>query len=218
MKTKPAVSSLTFGTVTSLLTASHAGAAMVYKTDTPLSVSGSGSFFQQLNWDIDDDTVTDGTINAGGISSPYIAAGGSIKGTASNRLKLARIAGKLTPMTSAGPVGSGYNFVIGPAIFSIYSGSLNSGAFQLLPQTNAYIGFSLLLGGQTHYGWANLSWSTSGLNGVSLTLNSWAYNDTPNESAPVTPVPEPATAALGLAGLALGAAGLCRWRKQKQAA
>ena len=67
------------------------------------------------------------------------------------------------------------------------------------------------------YGWAELIWSTTG--GGTVTVNRWAYNDTPNGSIEVgqtqdNPVPAPSTLAL----LAAGAFGIRRWRARRAAA
>ncbi len=65
------------------------------------------------------------------------------------------------------------------------------------------------------YGWAKII-ITAQLNSSSFEVVSWAYEDT---GAPIQAgaVPEPETAAVGLAGLALGVAGLRRWRNGRQA-
>jgi hypothetical protein len=78
------------------------------------------------------------------------------------------------------------------------------------------IGFSFLSSGATHYGWANISVE----NGPEwrLTVNEWTYDDTPGspvhvpDQAAVVPAPPAGVAALTL--LALGAAGVRRWRNK----
>jgi hypothetical protein len=67
------------------------------------------------------------------------------------------------------------------------------------------------------YGWAELILSTTG--GGTVTVERWAYNDTPDGSIKVgqtedTPVPDPSTLAL----LAAGAVGVRRWRARRAAA
>ena len=48
-----------------------------------------------------------------------------------------------------------------------------------------------------------------------LTIHDWAYDDT-GAVLPAGVVPEPASTGMGLGALALGAAGLRRWRKTRQ--
>jgi len=81
--------------------------------------------------------------------------------------------------------------------------------------TAKYIGFTFKnSSGITCYGWASITLSYSA---DCVIINEWAYND--NGSAITVgaiSVPEPAQTATGLGALALGAAGLARWRKSKQ--
>jgi len=96
------------------------------------------------------------------------------------------------------------------------------------PFTDEYVLFEFLTGPNTYYGWIDLSLSinkanqgvpTNPADGPNLTINSFAYNTTPNEFLPAGTTeltPEPATFELtGLAALVLGAAGVRRWRKAK---
>jgi hypothetical protein len=78
-----------------------------------------------------------------------------------------------------------------------------------------YIGFRFLSGSDMLYGWAELILSTTG--GGTVTVERWAYNDTPDGTIKVGDtgqVPTPPTLAL----LAAGAFGLRRWRQQRAAA
>ncbi len=77
----------------------------------------------------------------------------------------------------------------------------------------------------TDYGWLQLSQSISNTTGPDVTLYGWAYDDTGakiaagDTGAGGGSVPEPSTMALtGLAALALGAAGLRRWRAARKLA
>lgn len=82
---------------------------------------------------------------------------------------------------------------------------------------NNFIGFRFISGSDTLYGWGEI-FVESG----SVTVNRWAYNDTPDGGIEVgqtqgdTPVPAPAPSTLAL--LAAGAFGLRRWRAQRAAA
>lgn len=77
-------------------------------------------------------------------------------------------------------------------------------------------------GNTTHYGWASITATGKDFydNGdntddAHVTINNWAYNSTPNEPINVGQVPEPAIVAPGLGLLAIGAAGLRRWRQNR---
>jgi len=67
------------------------------------------------------------------------------------------------------------------------------------------------------FGWAKVT-ITDGSNG-SMTVSEWAYDSTGAsiEVGQTSAIPEPASVAAGLGLLALGAAGLRRWRQQKTA-
>ena len=87
----------------------------------------------------------------------------------------------------------------------------------------AYIGFNFNYRGTTYYAWANVTLTTGGRYGT-FTVNSWscssndAFTVGTIDNTDYFAVPEPAEAALGLGALALGAAGLRRWRKASKAA
>jgi hypothetical protein len=72
--------------------------------------------------------------------------------------------------------------------------------------TPAEVGLSILLGGNTYYGWAEIAVDPVT---YSITLNSFGRNDTPSESV-VAPSPEPASIVL----LCLGAAGIAAYRRK----
>lgn len=73
-------------------------------------------------------------------------------------------------------------------------------------------------GGKYHYGWANATWEgTVVAFKLELGVPTWSTADG-ILAGTQTEVPEPAGIAAGLGALALGAAGLRRWRQRKQAA
>lgn len=111
------------------------------------------------------------------------------------------------------------SYVVGPSV----TGPFNTG-FAMLRSNSAYdiggfadnvagyFGFRFTPNATTLYGWASITFEFGP--GGGLTVNEWAYEQT---GAPIQvgAVPEPAVAAAGLGALALGAAGLRRWRKSK---
>jgi hypothetical protein len=112
----------------------------------------------------------------------------------------------------------------GSTTFSTFAQALG-----LAPFTDMYALFQFHDGPNTLYGWIQLSFSVTGkfgpdaAFGPDLTITAFAYDDAGNQLAAgsIEDVnsPEPATAfSTGLAALALGAAGLRRWRKARQAA
>lgn len=74
-----------------------------------------------------------------------------------------------------------------------------------------FIGFRFLSGAAMHYGWAEVILSTD--DGGTVTVNRWAYNDSPDGSVNVGQAPAPSTLAL----LAAGAFGIRRWRARRAA-
>ena len=100
----------------------------------------------------------------------------------------------------------------------LYSGSLANVA-NITSGVSTYIGFRFNPSGTELFGWANVT-LTNGNGFGTFVINEWAYDDTGAsiQTGQTSAVPEPATYAAGLGLLALGAAGLRRWRKQKKAA
>lgn len=82
-----------------------------------------------------------------------------------------------------------------------------------------YIGFRFKpTAGEFVYGWASVT-ITPGFGG-SLTVTEWAFDDSGasihvGQTVASAAVPEPAGVAAGLGALALGAAGLMRWRRHR---
>ncbi len=83
--------------------------------------------------------------------------------------------------------------------------------------TNEIIGFRFAGASGTYYGWANATWQGTA-DDFSLSFTNVTYSDSDGILAGTTSeIPEAQTTAVGLGALALGAAGLCRWRKRKTA-
>ncbi|MGJ3243051.1 MAG: hypothetical protein ACFE0O_08880 [Opitutales bacterium] len=107
------------------------------------------------------------------------------------------------------------SFVLGDRVVMSYgnaAGGLTAGT--------QYIGFFFDNNGTNNFGWAKVTLTNGGQFGT-FTIEEWAYDDSGADirvGDTVSAIPEPEAAAIGLGALALGAAGLRRLRKNKQAA
>jgi hypothetical protein len=79
--------------------------------------------------------------------------------------------------------------------------------------TDGYVGIELNLASGTDYGWLEFSDNPTA-SSPTLTLEDWAYNNTPGQGIMTGPVPEPSTAAL----LGIGALGLAASLKKRRQA
>ncbi|RME89402.1 MAG: hypothetical protein D6766_14740 [Verrucomicrobia bacterium] len=83
-----------------------------------------------------------------------------------------------------------------------------------------YLGLRFQMNGNTHYGWADVTveneYPQEGL--PKLTLHRFAYETEPDTPIQAGAVPEPAETATAMGLLALGAAGLARYRRRRTAA
>jgi hypothetical protein len=177
-----------------------------------------------INWDVDNDGTADfGLVN----SFTYAAffndlAGGRVVGatTVSNdRFK------KLNSGFVVSSGMTGYGFLTsaqqGPTVtYGTGFIGIDAGNQGWSVGDTGFIGFKFTAnsGADTHYGWAEITIDGTGSGGSGYIINEAWYNSTPGGAIAVGAIPEPTTAAAGLGALALGAAGLRRWRKQKQAA
>jgi MYXO-CTERM domain-containing protein len=100
-----------------------------------------------------------------------------------------------------------------------YNGFLENTA-SISSGVSTYIGFRFNPSGTKElFGWANVTLTEGGSYGT-FVINEWAYDDSGSsiQTGQTSAVPEPATYALGLGALALGAAGLRRMRQRKRLA
>jgi hypothetical protein len=146
-----------------------------------------------------------------------IAIGGKNNNSFIHSFKEVVSGGKILALNKSASIGKSLvNFAAKTGSFIAPTGTVSAGTRFTLGQAN-YIGFSFLTNGKTCYGWIKFDLETSGSN-VVLTVLAWAYDDSgATIKAGITSVPEPAETAIGLGALALGAAGLRRWRKAKAA-
>lgn len=172
-----------------------------------------------VNWDVDNDGTPDFELQ--NIFGSYALFddlnGGRVFGKTSIGVDT------FLKITSGQPINSGvagYGFAsFAQAGVSVtYSNSIGTDAFKggwSMGQTGL-IGFKFTSGADTHFGWASVT--LDGGAGDGFIINAAYYESTPGQSITAgQTVPEPASTALGLAGLAAGAAGLRRWRKAKTA-
>jgi hypothetical protein len=216
-------------------------AAVVHVT-TPLSISidGARAFdYQPVDWDVDGNSVADFRLEA--FRSIFYTGTSTTYGGYSN----SRNFGSLQ-LNSVGLGGQGMVQNVGDFPSEIQDLSLGSNVGPTLapgrqwgPQTNrvmmsssSYIGFALgnlytdghLIGfnflgdgGQTIYGWAEVSIDEAAL---SMTIDQWAYEDSGGSIGvgEISSVPLPPSFLTMLSGLALGAGGVLRGRKLRKAA
>lgn len=81
-----------------------------------------------------------------------------------------------------------------------------------LGEKNHYLGFSFLISGKKHFGWARLSMNGIGCYGCMATITGYAYETIPGKPIVSGDTGQTTEAALG--ALALGAEGLNVWRRQ----
>jgi hypothetical protein len=127
-------------------------------------------------------------------------------------------ANQLTPLgKSITLVYGGLNLVNRFSINALSNfGAIGTGVVGFTSGTPEIIGYSFYHGGNTCYGWASITITENSGHFGTITINEWAYEDS-GSAITVGAVPEPAQTAVGLGALALGAAGLRRWRKAKAA-
>lgn len=211
-----------------LAAAAQSASAIVVVTYGPLTVDADPN--QALMWDIDGSNSTNTTFVVGPAGAgdalalhPDANAGVFFLGNNTIYLEGAQRNGMETQLQASFHtanfdtllfLASGY--VLGPGNFD--PGDSQGRGMQhfgnMTDETPLNFGFRFSTDGGTnvHYGWGTLLKSAAN---DTLTITRWGYETTPN--TPIV-VPEPSQLALGLGALAMGAAGLRRWRKAKQAA
>lgn len=81
--------------------------------------------------------------------------------------------------------------------------------------TTGFFGFRFTSGPDTYYGWGVMT--LDGQFGGGFRIDEAYYESTPGAAITVGTIPEPRQVATGLAALALGAAGVRRWRRTRAA-
>ena len=200
--------------IAALFTASAANATIIY-FNTPITS--------------DNDTVGNVAWNIDGVGGDEVTLGNSsstFEGNTYFYKYLTAPAGGFYVVSSSGNLlglAAGQTIYTGGFTSSIssviYNGSLANVA-NISSGVSTYIGFRFNPSGSTElYGWANVT-LTNGNGFGTFVINEWAYDDSGSsiQTGQTSAVPEPATYALGLGALALGAAGLRRMRQRKRLA
>ena len=199
--------------IAALFTASAANATIIY-FNTPITSDDSteGSVYWNIDGEGDNEAIfindtflstTDSTYSYKSLRN--IANDFAVVGSSS-----------LFGLAASQSINGGRSFDNNFYVF--FSGSFDS-VDNFTSGASTYIGFRFNPSGTMLYGWANVT-LTEGNQFGTFVINEWAYDDTGAsiQTGATSAVPEPATYAAGLGLLALGAAGLRRWRKQKNAA
>lgn len=204
----------TAGSIAALLSASSANADIILSDDMGWSgfTVGDGGV-DSYDWDLDSNGTTDLSFNQS--LSNYLDIRLNGASLASNGLNSLQALGKSALIASSA-------LTFGPTttniLWSVFVGGELSYANGFTSGESTYIGFTFNPSGTDLFGWASVT-LTKGTYG-SFTVDNWAYDDSGASilagQTTAAAVPEPSTSAMGLGALALGAAGLCRWRRNKQ--
>ena len=196
--------------IAALLSASAANATIIY-FNTP--ITSDNTTVGIVAWDID---------GVGGDEARLYNSSGNYfyKNLASvndNSFAAVTAAGYLLGLAASESISNGREF--NNRVFNLfYNGSLENTA-SISSGVSTYIGFRFKPSGTELFGWANVT-PTNGNGFGTFVINEWAYDDSGSsiQAGQTSAVPEPATYALGLGALALGAAGLRRMRQRKRLA
>lgn len=207
MKNKVLPSTLALSTA---LAASQADATIYHFTTTLTANAIVGD----APWDIDGgapmgDVGMEVNVdyNAGSYINLRIASGG---------FGVVAYGGRLLNMSSGDTVDSVQGFHMG-TLSSIFASGDIWNAVGFTSGVPGYIGFTFDYSGTQVYGWAAVTLTEVTSSGQ-FQITEWAFQDSGAAILVGSTVPEPASYAAGLGALALGAAGLRRWRKAKVAA
>lgn len=218
-RTKPsqAVAATALTSLSSLIAASSAqGAILYFDTSNEFSV-GLGTT-GSTDWDIDGnpDGLSEAVWIAGGTYLALFDGSADVYGGAFGVLRSFGYVVNMVPGSSNSAsrdfFGSGASFIIG-------SGEIvGSDDPNFSSSIAGYIGFRLAPsfdGDHFKYGWAEITfYDSTNPAGIGATIHRWAYEDD-GSSIQVGAIPEPAGTSTGLGILALGAAGLRRWRRRR---
>ncbi len=203
---------------------------------SPLSVSmGGGS----VEWDVDGDGNNDFQLKDFFTVSTYILMLNSDGGRFGRGLveddqhPLNPVFGWANNLNSGlvvGPtIASGYRFGLSNAFYRGVMSNTFSVTYAnfwsfvgFTDEVDGFLGFRFDNVSGTHYGWSKINIDLNGPNS-SFTIKEWAYESVPNASitvgATAAAIPEPSTnVMMGLSLLAMGVAGVRRWRETRKQA
>ena len=195
--------------IAALFTASAANATIIY-FNTPITSDDSTQ--GAVTWNIDGEGVAEATLNNTSSTDFY-------KNLSSNGNSFEVVAGKgnLLGLAANESISNGRGY--SNSIYSLFNYASLANVANITSGVSTYIGFRFKPSSTMLYGWANVT-LTEGRRYGTFVINEWAYDDTGAsiQTGQTSAVPEPATYALGLGALALGAAGLRRMRQRKRLA
>lgn len=183
----------------SLLTAASSADAMIQYFD-----ASNGFVVEDGNsnqgWDIDGDSISEASI--------FESAASIFISSDEDTFRVVRQGSDLRALSSGFSLYSGANFARIVAYIVNDDGPYYAVGFT--DGVAGFMGFHFNPSGTTLYGWAEIVLSSGGSFGE-FEMVRWAYEDS-GAAIQVGAIPEPETIAVGLGMLALGAAGLRRWR------
>lgn len=212
------------------LTPTASQAAVVTVTSQPVSLTWPNG--TQAFWDVDQDNVndfrlwknvtTDSSLVALNLSSSYNGAGivgtGEVFQNPVNNLPIGAVIGPTlsapyvwknantarTMVGNSGQIG-GYGGIIGGFVNGFVEGSNNYFGFRFKDDQDP---------SKLYYGYANIQFGPLSNGARTVTILSWAYNDTAGAPITLGTGPSAAPGPIGLAGLAAGAAWSRRLRRR----
>ncbi|WOO43481.1 hypothetical protein [Rubellicoccus peritrichatus] len=196
-------------TLGSLLVTSGADAVINYFDSSNQVTAVTNS--PEVLWDIDQDGIDDVSFGSSGSAIYLLNSGGkdfSANGTGGELQTIAKDAYLTAGANWMQTASNIANTSVG--IFNVGGTVQNGESF--------YFGFyfaQTISGPRDALGWALAQVDFDSINNeASFTIFEWAYQ-TDGSPIPAGAIPEPAAVATGLGALALGAAGIRRWRKNK---
>ena len=206
--------------IAALLSASAANATIIYFNPETKITSGN-SAYGNVAWNIDGVGDAEARLNNSvtfrSFTSTFITYINKNLSANYKSFAVATAVSDLLGLAANQSISNGREFSNGVgSIF--FSASLANVAY-ITSGVSTYIGFRFNPSGTMLYGWANVTLTEGGSYGT-FVINEWAYDDSGSsiQAGQTSAVPEPATYALGLGALALGAAGLRRMRQRKRLA